>query len=713
MPSNKVKNIYKELEDKILNLLRESPRFQPEILRALKLRNKKEINLAYKVIDKLEHSKAVVRDRKNILKAVSEKEIVTGKITITPQGFGFVTLINAKPEDKDIFIPAKHINTAFDRDTVRVKIIEKDKYVSDKGPVGIVCEVTERYRPGIVGELISGRNGMALRPLNRRIPDNIRVVGSTKGAVKGDWVKANINYKNDIDSNHSTTVCEIIEVIGKSGDMNFDMLAIIQEYNIMAPYTEEEIAKADQLVPREIERKDLTSHYAITIDPHDAKDFDDSISYTKGKNSKECIIGIHIADVAAWIAPGSYFDKEARERGFTAYIPGNTLPMLPRGLTRQISLTEGKISFAHSVILTVNKETGEIKDYKRHRSTIQIRKRLNFGQVEEYIKDKKTEADWDKKLIESLDNLVAVYKAMRNYRDKNEKFLDLSTTEIRVMRDDSTGKILGIERKKQGEADQMVEEYMLAANSTVAKEMTNKRIPGIYRIHPEPDEEKLEEFSNFVEDVFKISTGALSSGREACKAFLTKIIGKNYQEIVTSAFLRALNRALYSEKSGLHYGLGKGLYSHFTSPIRRYSDLTVHQQLWDVDTKKPFRSEEEMARVALDCTEKEKNTDEAYFAANDRLKLHYLQKLMNDKELETYEGVIRYIGSVYIFADIPSIGISACVPEKYMQGVYKKSKSKLSATKGSASYKPGDFIFLQLEKIDFIKGDAIFHPIQY
>lgn len=713
MPSNKVKNIYKELGNRILNILKESPRFQSEILRALKLKNKKEINLAYKVLDKLERSKAIVRDRKNILKAVSEKEIVTGKITITPQGFGFVTLINAKPEDKDIFIPAKYVNSAFDRDIVKVKIIEKDKFASDKGPVGIVCEVVERYRPGIVGELVNSRNGLALRPLNRRIPDNIRVVGSTKGAVKGEWVKANLSYKNDISSRHSTTVCEIVEVIGKSGDMTYDMLAIIQEYNIMAPYTEEEVAKADHLKPREIDRKDLTSHYAITIDPQDAKDFDDSISYLEGKNSNECIIGIHIADVAAWIAPGSYFDKEARERGFTAYIPGNTLPMLPKGLTRQISLTEGKKNFAHSVILTVNRKTGEIKDYKRFRSTVQIRKRLNFGQVEAYIKNKKPEADWDRKLVENLDNLVAVYRAMRNYRDKNEKFLDLSTTEIRVMRDDSTGEILGIERKKQGEADQLIEEYMLAANSSVAKEMTNKRIPGIYRIHPEPDEEKLEEFSNFVEDVFKISTGDLSSGREACKAFLGKIANKNYQEIVTSAFLRALNRALYSEKSGLHYGLGKGLYSHFTSPIRRYSDLTVHQQLWDVDTKKTFRNGEEMAKIALDCTEKEQNTDEAYFAANDRLKLHYLQKLMNNQELETYEGVIRYIGATYIFADIMSIGISACIPTKYMQGDYKKSKSKLSATKGSTSYKPGDCIFLQLEKIDFIKGDAIFRPIQY
>lgn len=713
MPSSKVKSIHLELEQKILEILKDGPRYPAEIFRMLKLKKKKEMHIAERVLANLESNKNVVKDRKNIVKAVSQKVLAIGRISITQHGFGFVKLADAKEDDKDIFIPAKHINSAMDGDTVKIKVLEGDKKSEEKGPCGIVYEVIERFRPGIVGELMSGREGLALRPLNRRIPENIKIVGSTKGAVKGDWVKANIKYKGDIDSRHAVTVCEITEVIGKAGDMTADMMAIIQEFNIMAPYTEEENQKAMELEPREIKREDLTSHYCITIDPHDAKDFDDSVSFMPGKTKNDCIIGVHISDVASYIAPGSYFDKEARERGFSAYIPGNTLPMLPKGLTRRMSLTTDKESLAHTVLLTVNTKTGEIKNYKRMHSKIRIRNRLNFGQVEDYIKSKKIVEGWSEELTDNLDKLIEVYRSMREYRNINEKFLDLSTTEIRVLRDDATGEIFGIERKKQGEADQLIEEYMLAANSVVAKELTNKKIPGIYRIHPEPDEEKLEEFSNFVADVFKISTGDLASGRVACKAFLEKIHDKSYEEIITSAFLRALNRALYSEKASIHFGLGKGLYSHFTSPIRRYSDLTTHQQLWDSDTTGKVRTEEEMARAALDCTEKEKNTDNAYFAANDRLKLHYLNKLMMEDKLEIYESVIRHIGSTMIFVDILSLGISGCVPVKYMKGDFRKAKGKLSAERGSSSYKPGDTVFVQLEKIDFVKGDAVFRPVQY
>ncbi len=713
MPSSKIKSVHKELEQKILEILKDSPKYPAEIFRMLKLKKKKEMHIAEKILENLERNKNIVKDKKNIIKALSQKELALGKITITQHGFGFVKLANAKEDDKDIFIPAKHVNSAMDGDTVKIKIIEKDKYASEKGPSGIICEIIERFRPGIVGELISGREGLALRPLNRRIPDNIKVVGSTKGAVKGDWVKANIKYKGDVGSRHAVTVCEIVDVIGKSGDMTADMMAIIQEFNIMAPYTEEENQKAMELEPREIKREDLTSHYCITIDPHDAKDFDDSVSFMPGKTKNDCIIGVHISDVASYIAPGSYFDKEAKERGFSAYIPGNTLPMLPKGLTRKMSLTTDKDSLAHTVLLTVNTKTGEIKNFKRMHSKIRIRNRLNFGQLEDYIKNRKTADGWDKDLTDNLDKLIEVYRAMREYRSINEKFLDMRTTEIRILRDDATGEIFGIERKKQGEADQLVEEYMLAANSVVAKELTNKKIPGIYRVHPEPEEEKLEEFSNFVADVFKISTGDLASGRVACKAFLERIRDKSYEEIIVSAFLRALNRAIYSEKPSIHYGLGKGLYSHFTSPIRRYSDLTTHQQLWDFDTNGKVRAEEEMSRAALDCTEKEKNTDNAYFAANDRLKLHYLNKLMMEDKLEIYESVIRHIASTYIFVDILSLGISGCVPVKYMKGDFRKTKGKLTAQRGSSNYKPGDTVFVQLEKIDFVKGDAVFRPVQY
>ncbi len=711
MPSEKIKQANRKLKQQILSILKEQPCYLPDLYRSLKLRQKKEHRQIHKVLEKLYHKKIIVKDKKGLLRVAASSELVKGKIAITSQGYGFVTIEN-KEEATDIFIPAKHINSALDGDKVKIRLLNDSisRREPGKGPVGIVYEVEERNRPFLIGELLLKNDGFFVRPLNRRLPEDIRVSGNCKGAKRGDWVKAELLYGQ---RNRNKTTCQILSSLGKVGNIENDIQALILEYNLLPLYTESEEQKAMELEPNEIKRKDLTSLYCVTIDPHDAKDFDDAISVTKGKKNDEVIVGIHIADVATWIQPGSYFDEQAAERGFTAYIPGNTRPMLPKNLTANISLTCDKISLAHTVLLTVNTNTGEIKNQERCHSKIQIKKRLSFGEVENYIREKTAIEGTDEEFNKNLDLLIQTYHTMRKCRKENEKFINLSTTEIRVLRNDNTGEILGIEKKKQGEADQLVEEFMLAANSAVARELTNKKINGIYRIHPPPDEEKIEEFSDFVSNVFGISTGNLNSGREACQHFLNKISGKNYEEIIISAFLRSLNRALYKEKPDIHYGLGKGLYSHFTSPIRRYSDLTVHQQLWKTDSGKKTRDIEIIKIIAEDCTEKEKNIDEAYFAANDRLKLHYLQSLLNKQQIETYEGVIRKVNASVILADIADIGITAVIPVKTVKGNLRKAKGRLIASKGSTKYKPGDIVYLQLERIDFIKGDAIFKPIQF
>jgi ribonuclease R len=706
MPSNKIKNTQSSLEQRVIEVLKGSPLHANEISKKLKIRKNRDHKIIKRILWNLNREKKIIRDKKGIYKIASSEDLIIGKITITTQGFGFVTPLNSEM-DEDIFIPAKHVNSAFDKDMVKVRVFAKDKQrSSDKGPAGIVYEVIERNRPGIVGELIAGNDGAYLRPLSRKVPNNIRIVGSLKKAEIGDWVKANIIYGGER-SKRNKTVGEIVQVIGKVGDINNDMFAIIQEFNLQAPYTEEEQNRASSLEQAEMKRKDLTSLFCLTIDPHDAKDFDDAISISPGNKKDECIMGIHIADVAAWIQPGSWFDKEAASRGFTSYIPGYTLPMLPKNLTKRISLTADKVTEAHTVLLTIDTNTGEIKNYKRCHSNIKVACRMTYVEVENYIKDKTVCENWAKELTDNLDFLLSTYHTFRANRKRNEKFLEIATTEIRVLRDDDTGEINGLECKKQGESNQLVEEFMLAANSAVARELTNSRIPGIYRTHPEPDEEKLEEFSAFVSQTFGISTGNLASGREACQHFLKKVAGSEYEEIIIPAFLRSMNRALYSAESGLHFGLGKGLYSHFTSPIRRYTDLTVHQQLWKYDTSKKIRGQEEMSKVALDCTEKEKNNDEAYFAANDRLKLHYLLKLMDENKLENYKGIIRHISSTAMIANIPSLGLVGYIPSHYM---FKK-QSKNSSGDKKEDYQPGDFITLKLEKIDLIKGDAIFKPV--
>ena len=711
MSSDKSNENQQLLEKKILKLLSDTPQFLPDIFRELKAKKKKDYKYIQKAVKKLERKRFIISDRRGLFKTASGQKNIRGKISISAQGYGFVTPTDTKDEP-DLFIPAKHINGALDGDIVEIRIIRDDpqrKKKSGQGDVGLVYDVLERKRPFLIGELRIKRDGFYVRPLNRRIPDDIPLIGSHEDVKKGDWVKVEVVYDEK-----NKTSCKIIKKIGRAGNAEDDIDAIVAEYNLHTPYTQEEEKLADEIVPIDIEREDLTSLFCVTIDPHDAKDFDDAVSVHQGENKNELTLGIHIADVAAWIKPGSWIDKAAKERSFTAYIPGRTLPMLPKNLTKNISLRSDKdFCLAHTVLLTVNKNSGQIMNYKRCHSKIKIAKRFSFKEVEAYIQTEKVSEEWSEELKNNLDELCALYAKMRAYRENVEKFLNIETTEIRILRNDSDGKILGIEKKKQGKADCLVEEFMLAANSTVAKEFVNFQIPGIFRVHPEPEPEKLEDYSGFMKQVFDIHTGNLALSREECQKFLKKIKGSKYEEIIIAFFLRAMNRASYTEKNALHYGLGKGLYLHFTSPIRRYPDLLVHQQLLLKEQQKALLTQEFIIETAKDCNDLEKNNDDAYFAANDRLKLHYLQDLLSKNEIEAYEAIISRVNAGGMLADIPSIGLTAYIPIEKINGTYNKRYGRLVSERGENEYKPGDFIYLQLEKIDFIKGSAIFRPVQY
>ncbi|MCF7889419.1 MAG: RNB domain-containing ribonuclease [Victivallales bacterium] len=698
------------LEKKIIRLLTKTPQFLPDIFRELKARKKKDYKIIQKAVKNLEQKRYIVSDKKGMFSVVSFQGKIRGKILMSSRGYGFVEKEN-NTGDCDIFIPAKFINGALDGDTVEVRIIKEDPNIrkrAGKGPVGIVDKIVERKKTSFVGELIVKRKGFYLRPLNRKIPDDIPIIdGDFEHLKRGDWLKAEIIY-----SGKGKISCKFIKKIGKVGNLEDDIDAIVAEYNLQPPYTEKLKDYAESIEPLKIKREDLTDLFCVTIDPHDAKDFDDAVSVNSGENENEVILGVHIADVSAWITHGSRLDKEAWKRSFTAYIPGRTLPMLPENLTAEISLRSDRdYCHAHSVLITVNQFSGKIIKYRRVHSKIKISNRLTFKEVEKYIRDGNN-SEWSRELSEHIRIMCNLYRKMREYREAEEKFLNLETTETRVLRDEK-GEITGLEKKKQGEADCLIEEFMLAANSVVAKEFVNRKLPGIYRVHPEPDASKLEEFSSFINKVFNLSTGDLTLGRKNCQKFLKSIKGTKYEEIITSFFLRAMNRALYTEKPALHYGLGKGLYLHFTSPIRRYPDLLVHQQLLLKEYNKELIDSENVKKIASECTEQEKNNDEAFFAANDRLKLHYLQSLLSKNEIELYEGIVSTVNAGGMLVDIPAIGLSSYIPVENIGGSYSKRYGRLVSERRGTEYKPGDFIYLQLEKIDFIKGTAIFNPVQY
>jgi ribonuclease R len=635
-------------------------------------------------------------------KPALQQVVVSGTIKITSKGYGFVKPELNEEQQADIFVPPKYTMSAMSGDLVKVELLpEIPEYANDKGPAGKVVSIVRRARTALIGEVISGNK---VRPLNPDLYGEIDIAGGAHGARRGEWVEVKLVDSPAHDGLRRGTVAA---KLGRAGEIVNDLNAICAEYNLASPYSEEDDKAAAALVPRKIEREDFRRDFCLTIDPHDAKDFDDAISIHPGADDSEIEIGVHIADLAAYIAPGSRFDREAARRGFTAYLPGRTLPMLPKTLTAILSLTENENCLTHTVMLTVHRTSGRIIKTRRTHGIIRVAKRLNYDEVQDYIDTGKS--PWNKKFTENVSTLVDITRNMRSYRFKQEKFLTLDAPEIRVLCDEANNKILGLERKLQRESSQLIEECMLAANTAVAIEMTEKNVPAIYRIHPEPFPEKLEEFTASVIEAFGLIPGDLTN-RDNCNKFLKSIPDGPQKPIILSLFLRSLTRASYAEKAELHFGLGKTRYLHFTSPIRRYPDLIVHQQLWELSTKGRLKSGKDMAHVAERCTEQEFNNDEAYYAAVDRMKLRYLEEqLMSNKEV-LYNGVVARIVSAGMMVDVEELGIYGFVPLENLQGNFKRYGNILKSYNGKKTFRPGDFVQMKLSAIDFARGSALFSP---
>jgi len=644
----------------------------------------------------MKHEKRERRARKK------DKLIVAGTISVSTNGYGFVAVDGSETElSGDVFIPAQYINGAINGDKVKVEVLPPDDRFPnrDKGPAGRVIAVTERLKDEFIGELLAGGK---VRPLNRQMPELIEINGSLKKAKRGDWVRV----KLDPEQHRGEFQGEIQKVIGKVGVIAADLDAICDEFGIPPRYTAEDDQAALAIEPREIERLDCSRQLTVTIDPFDAKDFDDAMSIS-ANDEKFIELGVHISDVASYIASKSKFDKSAAMRGFTCYLPGRTMPMLPKGLTAKISLQAKVDSFAHTVFVTVDKATGEVVKTRRAHTIIKVDHRLNYEEVQAYVEHGTAPADWSEPLKNDLKEMYLVTQKMREFRKKTEQFIDLELPEIRVICDENKNQIIDIVKKTSRESEVMVEECMLAANSAVGVELGVKSVAGLYRVHPIPDAEKIAEFSAMIYDSFGLVTGDLTS-RKVCNDFINRLPDDEKKPVILSLLLRSLPRASYSEKAELHFGLGKTRYCHFTSPIRRYADLTVHQQLWNLDTNARLRATNTMTKLAADLSEKEENCDSAYYSANDMLKLRYLQGLLDAGGDNFYEGVVVKINTAGLQVDIRELGLYGLVPRETLPGAFRVARHKMHQQNADREYKIGNIIYLTLKEIDWPRRVGIF-----
>src|SRR5436305_649855 len=489
------------IREKVLALLR-APDYRPrdgdEIARALGLQGRDRVAVR-KTLSELEHAGEIVRIRKNCYVLPSEADLVTGKLSIHQAGYGF--LVPEKAGEADVFVAAENTGTAMNGDRVVARINRdvpqrraKDRagQASRNRSEGRVIRILERARDTIVGTLQHSRNFYYVVPDDPRLVHNVYVqiplrAKVPKAPMRGDKVVVRLEAW---ESRHVNPEGEIIEVLGAASAAGVDVLSIVRKFHLRAEFPKDVLNQAEriseQIVARQLEgREDLRKEFVVTIDPDDARDFDDAIQVEKIKNGWR--LGVHIADVAAYVEPGSPLDREARRRGNSVYLPDRVIPMLPERLSNVVcSLKPGVDRLTHSVFIHFDKN-GVVRSARFAHSVIRSVHRLTYKQAYSILKSPLRD-----QLGERLHLAWELAALLRKKRFQHGA-LDLDFPEVKVW-DDKQGHPVKLERVENDESNQLIEEFMLAANEAVARELKKRAVPTVYRVHENPDPEKLAEY---------------------------------------------------------------------------------------------------------------------------------------------------------------------------------------------------------------------------
>src|SRR5213594_2407640 len=541
-----------------------------------------------KTLRELERAGEIARIRKNRYVLPAEADLVDGKLSIHPAGYGFLS--PEKSGDPDIFIAAENIGTAMHGDRVVARISHDAPHDRIKGRrEGRIIRILERAHDTIVGTLQRSRNFYYVVPDDPRMVHDV-YVGQVSNSPQDESAVADLPLAASKiapqvgdkvvvrleawESRHVNPEGEIIEVLGPATAPGIDMLSIIRKYDLPTEFPKTVLDEANR-IPQSVEQKlahgreDLRDKFIVTIDPDDARDFDDAIDVEKIDN-EGWRLGVHIADVSAYVTPDSALDREARRRGNSVYLPDRVIPMLPERLSNGVcSLNPNVDRLTHSVFVEFDK-SGREKNARFAKSVIRSGRRLTYKEAYAILQTKP-----NSELSRRLHTAWELASLLRRKRFEHGS-LDLDFPEVKVYVDPA-GKPIRLERVENDESHQLIEEFMLAANEAVARELRQRSIATIYRVHEDPDPEKLAEYREFVLS-FNHKVGDLSHRKEV-QRFLASIRGKPEEQALKIGLLKSLKRARYATQSLGHYGLAKANYLHFTSPIRRYADLVVHRAL--------------------------------------------------------------------------------------------------------------------------------------
>lgn len=648
--------MFEVFKDRILRLLqhRDYHPLKPGKLAKVMGVDEEEYPEFKKAVEDLKQAGHIVIGQRNTITLPVPSGSVTGKFKAHPKGFGFV--IPEGTLNGDLFIPPGRTEGAMTGDTVKAKVIKSKKPGKNQKFEGEILEILQRGEKKVVGTLLKRREGWFVLPDGKNFTDPIKVEDvSAKNAKPRDKVVVEIlSYPEP--AVYAKGV--ITEVIGKRGKYESEIQSIIHQFHIRNKFDEDCKKQAHSLAEnfkaeKEKHREDATDKFIITIDPEDAKDFDDAISLEENPDGSTTL-GIHIADVSRFVRKGSALDIEAKKRGNSTYLPGRTIPMLPEVISNGIcSLQPEEKRYCKSVYIKFDKDANVIStDFAN--SIICSNHRLNYKQADAILKG--NHKGYDKDLVEFLKLMEKLARRIEKRRYK-AGMLHLELPEMEIIMDDS-GKVVDAEPADESYPHTIIEMFMVSANTAVAALFSRQNQECMRRIHPSPDALNLKQLSKLIRSLGM--NFPKKANRKDIQSLLEDVKGTEYERAVNLMVLRSFEKAVYSPLTVGHYALALEHYCHFTSPIRRYADLMIHRQLENFitgESKTENPGKEELIQTGEHISFTERNSE----SAENELKNVLILQMLNGRLGYELKCIITGITSFGVFLQCSKYGVEGLI----------------------------------------------------
>ena len=641
-------------------------------------------------------------DKKKKYLLLENSHLVKGTLSLNEKGFGFI-IINK--DIKDVYVNEKNINGAQDGDLVLFEYLNKDK----ERPEGRIIKTIKRNYEPLVGEVILVDGEYFVKPdkkgANIYIPrDNLN------GAVEGHKVVVTPLKEGN-------RVGKITKIIGHKNDVGVDILSFVYEYNFSPSFPDEVVEELDDIpsylteeeINKELSsgRRDLRSEEIFTIDGSDTKDIDDAISLSKLDDGKYKL-GVHIADVSYYVKEGTKLDDEAYFRGTSVYLVDRVLPMLPHKLSNGIcSLNENEDRFAFSCEMIID-DKGDIGHYEIFKSIIRSRKKMTYEEVNKILEENTTSEDY-KPFEKTLLLMNELSKILRKKMIRRG-YIEFESTEAKIKVDENCHPT-HIESRVQRSGEELIENFMIAANETVASSIYYKNLPGIYRVHDKPDEKRLGEFMKFLSlHGYVVNGKSKIDNPKDLQHILSQLEEVPEVRVLHDMAIRSQAKAVYSDINIGHFGLGSKCYSHFTSPIRRYPDLILHRLLKDYNYNYSDRIiSERKEELPIECEHCSIREQEAQNCERDVDKMKKAEYMM-DHIGEVYDGIISGVQEFGFFVELENT-IEGLVKAESIKGDYYVFDNDLMALIGKKSkkkYSFGDKVKVKVTRADKDRSEIDF-----